>query len=153
MTAWRHHGIDGSDPVDNGLTLAVPPIDAARTGIAFRNTLRAENIKRPALKPRQLEMKVRVNDLQKRSSRPKLAPRLAANRASEIALPKIKKQPRKVKKRIKENYDAGLGLVVRHVQSGWLGAFVFACTFSTLWAFEPGMARQPRGSLQSHLRR
>lgn len=45
---------------------------------------------RPKLEPRKLEMKVRMNQLSKRSARPKMAPRLLANTMNpEVALPKV----------------------------------------------------------------
>ena len=57
---------------------------------------------RPALNPRKLEMKVRVQDLQKRSARPKLQPRLVSTAMSEISLPEIKKKPKKVERKVKK---------------------------------------------------
>ncbi len=71
---------------------------------------------RPKLQPRKLEMKVRVQQLQKRSARPKLQPRLASMSPSDIAVPEIKKKPKKVKKKVKRNFSVvgasgrGLGI-------------------------------------------
>ena len=59
---------------------------------------------RPKLQPRKLEMKVRVQQLQKRSARPKLQPRLASMSPSDIAVPEIKKKPEKVKRKVKRNF-------------------------------------------------
>lgn len=53
---------------------------------------------RPKLEPRKLEMKVRVNQLQKRSARPKQMPRLAAMKPTDIAVPEIKTNNQKVSK-------------------------------------------------------
>lgn len=68
---------------------------------------------RPKLEPRKLEMKVRVNQLNKRSSRPKLQPRMMVNAPSELALPEIKKNPQAVKKKVQRNFStmgmAGVG--------------------------------------------
>ncbi len=47
----------------------------------------------PALEPRKLEMKVRVQDMQKRSARPRPQPRIAVAAPAKIALPEIKKLP------------------------------------------------------------
>ncbi len=70
---------------------------------------------RPRMEPRKLEMKVRANQLQRRSSRPKLAPRLAAMTPSQIALPEIKKfsdSKQKVKRNasVLGNVGNGLGI-------------------------------------------
>jgi hypothetical protein len=53
---------------------------------------------RPKLEPRKLEMKVKVNELQKRSARPKQMPRLASMKPSDIAVPEIKTNNEKVTK-------------------------------------------------------
>ncbi|MFP6907293.1 MAG: hypothetical protein VCG02_18890 [Verrucomicrobiota bacterium] len=47
---------------------------------------------RPKAEPRKLEMKVRVQQLQKRSARPKLAPRMVSMNPSDIAIPELKKK-------------------------------------------------------------
>lgn len=70
---------------------------------------------RPRMEPRKLEMKVRANQLQRRSARPKLAPRLAAMTPSQIALPEIKKfsdSKQKVKRNasVLGNVGSGLGI-------------------------------------------
>jgi len=44
---------------------------------------------RPRLEPRKLEMRVKMKNLQKSSSRPKLQPRMLAQTPSDIALPEI----------------------------------------------------------------
>ncbi len=72
--------------------------------IALRTTHKPEAVfqgdppPRPRLPPRKLEMKVKVKDLQKRSARPKVQPRLAAPVPSDIALPEIKNIPKENKK-------------------------------------------------------
>lgn len=38
---------------------------------------------------------------------------------------------------------AGEGLTLRHVQSRWLAAFIIAGVFSTVWAYDSGVAREP----------
>jgi hypothetical protein len=48
---------------------------------------------RPSLQPRKMEMRVKVQDLQRRSSRPRLQPRMVAMAPSQIAIPEIKKDP------------------------------------------------------------
>ena len=53
----------------------------------------AEEAPRPALEPRKLEMKVRVQDMQKRSSRPRPQPRIMAMRPADVALPEIRRIP------------------------------------------------------------
>jgi len=60
---------------------------------------------RPRLDPRKLEMKVRVNQLTKRSSRPKLQPRMMVNAPSDMALPEIKKNPDAVKNKLQRNFS------------------------------------------------
>jgi hypothetical protein len=60
---------------------------------------------RPRLDPRKLEMKVRVNQLTKRSSRPKLQPRMMVNAPSDMALPDIKKNPDAVKNKLQRNFS------------------------------------------------
>jgi hypothetical protein len=60
---------------------------------------------RQALDPHKLEMRAKVQDLQKASSRPKIAPRMVANRPSDIALPDIKKLTDIVSK-VKRDYSA-----------------------------------------------
>ncbi|MEM7397208.1 MAG: hypothetical protein AAF492_33215, partial [Verrucomicrobiota bacterium] len=64
----------------------------------------AENNTRPRLEPNKMEMKVKVRELQKRSARPKLQPRLMAMAPAEIALPKIKKQPKPVKRQVRRDF-------------------------------------------------
>lgn len=64
---------------------------------------------RPKLEPRKLEMKVKVRDLQKRSSRPKLQPRLMALAPTDVALPQIKKKKIKLDRKVKRNFS-NLGL-------------------------------------------
>lgn len=68
---------------------------------------------RPRLKPRELEMKVRVQDLQKQSARPRLQPRMVSMSPSEVALPEIKKNPdadkKKVQRQITNLGMSGLG--------------------------------------------
>lgn len=60
---------------------------------------------RPRLEPRKLEMKVRVNQLTKRSSRPKLQPRMMVNAPSDMALPEIKKNPDAIKNKLQRNFS------------------------------------------------
>ena len=60
---------------------------------------------RPKLEPRKLEMKVRVNQLTKRSSRPKLQPRMMVNAPSDLALPEIKKNPKATKNKVQRNFS------------------------------------------------
>ncbi len=68
---------------------------------------------RPRLEPRKLEMQVRVNQLTKRSSRPKLEQRMMVNAPSSLSLPEIKKSPDASKKKVQRNFStmgtAGLG--------------------------------------------
>jgi hypothetical protein len=64
---------------------------------------------RPRLDPRKLEMKVRVQDLQKRSARPRLTPRMMAMRPSDIALPEIKRDPKATTRQVKREF-ATLGI-------------------------------------------
>ncbi len=59
---------------------------------------------RPSLEPRKLEMKVRVNQLTKRSSRPRLQPRMMVNAPSDLALPEIKHDPKATKNKIQKNF-------------------------------------------------
>lgn len=59
---------------------------------------------RPRLQPRKLEMKVRVQDLQKRSSRPRLQPRMVSMAPSDIALPEIKKDPKAQKRKVSRTF-------------------------------------------------
>jgi hypothetical protein len=61
---------------------------------------------RPALDPHKLEMRAKVQDLQKQSARPKLAPRIVANRPSDIALPEIKKLAETVTTQVKRDHSA-----------------------------------------------
>jgi hypothetical protein len=60
---------------------------------------------RPRLEPRKLEMKVRVNQLTKRSSRPKLQPRMMVNAPSDLSLPEIKKNPKATKTKVQRNFS------------------------------------------------
>ena len=62
---------------------------------------------RPKLEPRKLEMKVRVNQLQKRSARPKQMPRLASMKPSDIAVPEIKNNNQKVSKLSRNTNNLG----------------------------------------------
>ncbi len=68
---------------------------------------------RPRLEPRKLEMQVRVNQLSKRSSRPKLEQRMMVNAPSSLALPEIKRNPNASKNKVQRNFStlgtAGLG--------------------------------------------
>jgi len=59
---------------------------------------------RPSLEPRKLEMKVRVNQLTKRSSRPRLQPRMMVNAPSDLALPEIKHDPKATKNKVQRNF-------------------------------------------------
>jgi hypothetical protein len=61
---------------------------------------------RPALDPHKLEMRAKVQDLQKASSRPKLAPRMVAMRPSDIALPDIKKLTDTVTAKVQRDHSA-----------------------------------------------
>ncbi len=68
---------------------------------------------RPNLEPRKLEMKVRVNQLTKRSSRPRLQPRMMVNAPSDLSLPEIKHDPNanrnKVQRTFKTMGTSGFG--------------------------------------------
>ncbi len=68
---------------------------------------------RPHLDPRKLEMKVKVQDLQRRSARPRLQPRLMAAGVSRLPLPEIKVTPQAVKQKLSAKYStfgmAGFG--------------------------------------------
>lgn len=55
----------------------------------------------PRLDPRKLEHQVKVRQEQQQSGRPRVAPRLSANKISEFALPDIKAVPVKVKDAVK----------------------------------------------------
>jgi hypothetical protein len=61
---------------------------------------------RPALDPRQLEMKVRMEDLQKSGGRPRLTPRMMTQRPSEVALPEIKKLPETQRRKVQREFSA-----------------------------------------------
>ncbi|MCX6996570.1 MAG: terpene cyclase/mutase family protein [Kiritimatiellaeota bacterium] len=61
---------------------------------------------RPALEPHKLEMRAKVQDLQKSSARPRLQPRLVALRPSDLALPEMKKIPDTVNRRIQRDISA-----------------------------------------------
>jgi len=58
----------------------------------------------PKMQPRKLQMKVKVKDLQKRSSRPKLSPRIAVKAPSAITLPEIPPTPKVSKTKAKRNF-------------------------------------------------
>ncbi|MBN1675710.1 MAG: hypothetical protein JXR37_32000 [Kiritimatiellae bacterium] len=64
------------------------------------HTFISEAPRRPTLEPRKLEMKVRVQDLQKQSSRPRMQPRLAAAALGELSLPDLNVQPQVVRQTI-----------------------------------------------------
>ncbi|MFT5124608.1 MAG: hypothetical protein ACI9TH_003315 [Kiritimatiellia bacterium] len=66
---------------------------------------------RPRANPRKLEMKVRVQQLQKRSARPQLAPRMVSMNPSDIAIPELKKPSESDKpiKRMASNMAVGVG--------------------------------------------
>lgn len=55
----------------------------------------------PRLEPRKLEHQVKVNQQQQKSGRPRVSPRLTANKISEYSLPEIKPVAAKVKDPIK----------------------------------------------------
>lgn len=55
----------------------------------------------PRLEPRKLEHQVKVKQQQQKSGRPRVSPRLSANKISEFSLPEIKSAPAKVKDPIK----------------------------------------------------
>jgi len=60
---------------------------------------------RPRLEPRKLEMKVRVNQLTKKSSRPKLQPRMMVDAPTDLNLPEIKTQPREVQSKMQRTFS------------------------------------------------
>jgi hypothetical protein len=60
---------------------------------------------RARLEPRKLEMKVRVQELQKRSARPQLQPRMLAMSPTDLGLPEIKTR-KKADKKVQRNYAA-----------------------------------------------
>lgn len=70
-----------------------------------QGTFVAEPPPRPRLEPRKLEMKVKIQDLQKRSSRPRLQPRMTVQAPTDLALPEIKKDPKKIERQVKRNYS------------------------------------------------
>jgi len=55
----------------------------------------------PRIEPRKLEHQVKVKQQQQKSGRPRVSPRLSANRISEFSLPEIKSAPAKVKDPLK----------------------------------------------------
>jgi len=59
---------------------------------------------RPNLEPRKLEMKVRVNQLTKRSSRPRLQPRMMVNAPSDLSLPEIKHDPKATRNKVQRTF-------------------------------------------------
>jgi len=65
----------------------------------------AEESATPALEPRKLEMKVRVQDLQKRSARPRPQPRIAVAAPAKIALPEIKKLPEPAQAKVMRTFS------------------------------------------------
>jgi hypothetical protein len=69
----------------------------------------AEPPARPALDARKLEMKVRMEDLQKSGGRPRLTPRIMTQRPSEVALPEIKKLPETQRRKVQREF-ASLGI-------------------------------------------
>jgi hypothetical protein len=68
---------------------------------------------RPILDPRKLEMKVKVQDLQKASARPRLQPRLVAQAVTDMPLPEIKTVTPEPQQRIQRQFSVigqpGLG--------------------------------------------
>ena len=61
---------------------------------------------RPKLQPRQMEMKVKAQNLQKASGRPRLMPRLVAMTPGSISLPVIQQAPNQTKQAVKRDYAA-----------------------------------------------
>ena len=71
-----------------------------------QSTLVAEAPPRPALELRQLEMRVKVADLQKTSARPRLRPRMVASRPTDIALPELQPPPAAAPRKLERDYAA-----------------------------------------------
>lgn len=71
----------------------------------------------PRLEPRKLEHQVKVKQQQQKSGRPRVSPRLSANKISEFSLPEIKSAPAKVKDPLKSTD-------VRSFGTGGLGSGV-----------------------------
>ena len=63
----------------------------------------AEEAVRPSMKPEEIKLKVKVEDLQRRSAPPRLQPRMLSMSPSEIALPEIKPDPNAKNQKVKEH--------------------------------------------------
>lgn len=94
--------------------VAAASIVAIRSYFKPQATFYGDPPPRPRLEPQKLEMKVRVQDLQKRSSRPKLTPRIQARSPTALGLPDIKTPKQPKMRKVKRNYStmgvSGLGL-------------------------------------------
>lgn len=63
----------------------------------------AEEAIRPSMKPEEIKLKVKVEDLQRRSAPPRLQPRMLSTAPSDIALPEIKPDPNAKNQKVKEH--------------------------------------------------
>ncbi len=78
---------------------------AIRVSYKPQSVFIAEEPVTPALEPRKLEMKVRVQDMQKRSARPRPQPRIAAAAPARISLPEIKKLPEPTQAKVMRKFS------------------------------------------------
>jgi len=100
---WTRNAILLSVTAHLAFAIVAGFIIAIRTYHKPQATFQGDPPPRPRLEPQKLEMKVKIQDMQKRSSRPKLQPRLAAMTPSEVAIPEIKKLPKQTDQRIQRN--------------------------------------------------
>jgi hypothetical protein len=63
----------------------------------------AEEALRPSMKPEEIKLKMKVEDLQRRSAPPRLQPRMLSMSPSELALPEIKPDPQAKDQKLKEH--------------------------------------------------
>ena len=65
-------------------------------------TFIAEQAVRPSMKPEEIKLKVKVEDLQRRSAPPRLKPRMLSSSPSDLALPEIKPDPNAKNQKVRQ---------------------------------------------------
>ena len=106
---WIRNGVLISLGIHLAFLAVAASIVAIRSSFKPQATFFGDPPPLPRLEPRKLEMKVRVQDLQKSSARPRLQPRILAMSPTELGLPEIKTKPKPVQQKVRRTY-ASVGL-------------------------------------------
>ena len=110
LRRWARNAVGTSVVIHVILLVAAGFIVALRSGVPKPDAVfHGDPPPRPRLQPRQLEMKVKVQNLQKASARPRLMPRMAAMAPSDIALPEVKQVRDQTQQKVQRDY-ATLGV-------------------------------------------